>query len=177
MHPAGRPILMEEPMRSRMSNPNELVPELEAVAGALYKATGNGSVPRATIDLIQLRAGQIVGNTYLTIRQASILRKVGESDERLDAVASWRDAPYFTDAERAALALVEAVLQPATAGERVPDELYAQAAEHYDARALVTLSAAIGQVNFFVPFAVIGKPLPGRPPSETWTSVAEPVAG
>jgi alkylhydroperoxidase family enzyme len=160
-------------MRSRMSDPNELVPELLDVAGALYKATGNDSVPRATIDLVQLRAGQIVGNTYLTIRQASILRKVGESEERLAAVASWRDAPYFTDAERAALALVDAVLQPSPGGERVPDDLYAQAAKHYDAKALVTLTAAIGQVNFFVPFALIGKPLPGRPPSETWTSDAE----
>ena len=101
------------------------------------------------------------------------LRKAGESQERLAAVASWRDAPYFTDAERAALALVEAVLQPSAAGERVPDELYAQAAEHYDATGLVTLTAAIGQVNFFVPFALIGRPLPGRPPSQTWTSNAE----
>jgi alkylhydroperoxidase family enzyme len=50
------------------------------------------------------------------------------SEQRLDAVASWRDAPYFTDPERAALALVEAVLQPSTDGERIPDELYAQAA-------------------------------------------------
>jgi alkylhydroperoxidase family enzyme len=162
-------------MRSRMPNPNELVPELDEVAAALYKPARNGSVPRATIELIQLRAGQIVGNTYLTIRQATIMRKAGESEERLAAVASWRDAPssYFTDAERAALALVEAVLQPSTVGERVPDELYAQAAEHYDAKALVTLTAAIGQVNFFIPFALIGKPLPGKPPSETWTSDAE----
>jgi alkylhydroperoxidase family enzyme len=160
-------------MRSRMSDPNQLVPELRDVAAALFRATGNRSVPQATIELIQLRAGQIVGNTYLTIRQATSLRKAGESEERLAAVASWRDAPYFTDAERAALALVEAVLQPSTDGERVPDELYAQAAKHYDTKALVTLMAAIGQVNFFIPFALIGKPLPGRPPAETWTSDAE----
>jgi len=156
-----------------MSDPLEIVPELRDVAGALFKATGNRSVPQTTIDLIQLRAGQIVGNTYLTIRQASSLRKAGESEERLAAVASWRDAPYFTDAERAALAPVEAVLQPSTGTERVPDELYAQAAEHYDAKALTTLMAAIGQVNFFIPFALIAKPLPGMSPAETWTSDAE----
>jgi alkylhydroperoxidase family enzyme len=170
---AGRPVVMEETMRSRMSNPLEVVPELGDVAGALYKATGNGSVPQATMDLIGLRDGQIIGNTYVTIRQAAILRKAGESKERIAAVASWRDAPYFTDAERAALALVEAVLQPSTDGERVPDQLYAQAAKHYDAKALATLTAAIGQANFWNAFALIGKPLPGRPPSETWTSVAE----
>jgi len=89
-------------MRSRMSNPNELVPELVEVARVLYKATGNGSVPQATINLIGLRAGQIVGSTYLTIRATNELRKGGESQERLAAVASWWDAPYFTDAERAA---------------------------------------------------------------------------
>jgi alkylhydroperoxidase family enzyme len=160
-------------MRSRMSDPMEIVPELRDVVAALFRATSNLSVPQTTIDLIQLRAGQIVGNTYLTVRQANILRKAGESEERLAAVASWRDAPYFTDAERAALALVEAVLQPSKEGERVPDELYAQAAEHYDDKALTTLMAAIGQANFFIPFALIGKPRPGMPPAETWTSDAE----
>jgi alkylhydroperoxidase family enzyme len=160
-------------MRSRMSNPTELVPELADVAGVLHKASGNGSVPRATVDLIGLRAGQIIGNTYVTVRQATILRKAGESEERLAAVASWRDAPYFSDAERAALALTEAVLQPSTDSERVPDELYAQAAEHYDPKALVTLTAAIGQASFWFAFALIGKPLPGVPPTESWTSNAE----
>lgn len=166
-------------MRSRMSNPIELLPGSEEVGRAMYQATGNGSVPRTTIDLIGLRAGQIVGSTYVTIRQSSILRKAGEPDERLAAVASWRDAPssYFTDAERAALALTEAVLQPSTAGERVPDELYARVAEHYDAKALATLTAAIGQVSFNLAFALIGKPVPGVPSSEAWTSDAEPVAG
>jgi alkylhydroperoxidase family enzyme len=160
-------------MRSRMPNPNELVPELAEVAGALFKPTRNGSVPRTTMGLVALRASQIVGNTYLTVRNSNELRKTGESADRLDAVVSWRDAPYFSDAERAALALVEAVLQPSTDGERVPDELYARVAEHYDAKALATLAAAIGQVNFWIPFALIGKPIPGRPPSDTWTSVAE----
>lgn len=160
-------------MRSRMSNPVEVVPELGDVAGALYRAAGNGSVPRTTINLTGLRASQIVGNTYLTVRAANELRKAGESEERMAAVASWWDAPYFTEAERAALALVEAVLQPSTAGERVPDELYAQVAKHYDAKALATLTIVIGQVCFWIPVALIGKPLPGRPPAETWTSDAE----
>ena len=99
-------------MRSRMSNPVEVVPELGDVAGALYRATSNGSVPQTTINLTHLRAGQIVGNTYLAARAAHELRKGGESEERMTAVASWRDAPYFTEAERAALALVEAVGKP-----------------------------------------------------------------
>jgi alkylhydroperoxidase family enzyme len=152
-----------------MSNPLELVPDLADVSAALFKAVGNGSVPQTTIGLVGLRASQIAGNTYTIIRAARVLRRLGESEDRIDALASWWDAPYFTDAERAALALVEAVLQPSTAREKVPDELYAQAAEHFEPKALATLAIAIGQANFWMPVALIGKPLPGMPPAETWT--------
>jgi alkylhydroperoxidase family enzyme len=155
-------------MNSRLSNPQDLVPELKELSAALYRVTGNGSVPRATIGLMQLRAGQIVGNTYLAVLHATTLRKTGESEERVTGVATWQDAPYFTEAERVALALVEAVLRPSPHGERVTDELYARASEHYDEKGLATLAMAIGQVNFFVPLAVIGKPLPGVPPTRQW---------
>ncbi|MEU6234872.1 carboxymuconolactone decarboxylase family protein [Kitasatospora sp. NPDC047058] len=152
-----------------MPDPSELVPELKELGGWLYRATGNRSVPRTTIGLVQLRAGQIVGSTYLTALHTGLLRKAGESDRRIDAVATWHTAPYFTDAERVALALVDAVLTANPHGERVSDELYAEAARHYDPKALATLTIAIGQVNFFVPLALIGKPVPGVAPSEQWT--------
>ncbi|MGW2301144.1 carboxymuconolactone decarboxylase family protein [Streptomyces sp. NPDC001809] len=146
---------------SRMPDPGSLVPELSEVSAALFRATGNRSVPRATMSLVHLRAGQIVGNTYLTVLNTGFLRKAGESEERITAVSSWQDAPYFTDAERAALALVEATLQPAPHGrERVSDELYAEVAKHYDEKALATLTIAIGQIGFFIALAVIGKPKP-----------------
>ncbi|WP_406079630.1 carboxymuconolactone decarboxylase family protein [Streptomyces zaomyceticus] len=146
---------------SRMPDPSEFVPELKDVSAALFRATGNRSVPRTTTSLVHLRAGQIVGNTYLTVLNTGFLRKAGESEERITAVSSWQDAPYFTGAERAALALVEATLQPAPHGrERVTDALYAEVAEHYDEKALATLTIAIGQINFFIALAVIGKPRP-----------------
>ncbi|WP_181697348.1 carboxymuconolactone decarboxylase family protein [Nocardia sp. GTS18] len=157
--------------RSRLPNPQQLVPALAEVSAALFKAVGNGAVPRSTISLIQLRAGQIVGSTYLTALHTGNLRAAGESEDRITAVATWRDAPSFTEPERAALALTEAVLIPGTHGERVTDELYTAAAKHYDETALATLAMAVGQVNFFVPLALIGKPLPGRPPAEQWTPV------
>ncbi|GAA4902976.1 AhpD family alkylhydroperoxidase [Stackebrandtia albiflava] len=153
---------------SRLPNPGALVPELNEVGAALFKAVGNGAVPRTTIGLVQLRAGQIVGNTYLTVLHTGNLRQAGETEERITAVASWRDAPYFTDAERVALALVEAVLIPGVPGERVTDALYAEAARHYDDKGIATLAMAIGQVSFFIPLALIGRPLPGRPPAEQW---------
>jgi len=160
---------VEKAINSRFNAPR-LVPELLEISGALFKAIGNGSVPPATLGLIGLRACQITGNTYTLIRQTRGLRKLGESEDRIDAVASWWDAPYFTDAERAALGLVEAMLQPSPAGkEKIPDELYAEAAEHYDPKALATLSIAIGQAMFFMPVALIGRPLPGVPEGQQWT--------
>ena len=154
----------QDSLRSRLPDPNLFIPELAEIAGAMFKATANGSIPQTTIHLVQLRAGQIVGNTYHTVRQTGELRKAGETTERITAVASWRDAPYFTDAERVALELVEAVLTPNPFGERVPDELYARASAHYDDKALWTLTLAIGQMCFFIPVALIGGPIPGQEP-------------
>ncbi|TDC75134.1 carboxymuconolactone decarboxylase family protein [Streptomyces hainanensis] len=166
---ATQSIKAEIPMVPRMSeDPAEIVPELAEVSAALFRVVGNGSLPRATISLVHLRAGQIVGSTYLTMLHTGFLRTAGQSEDRITSVASWWDSPYFTPAERAALALVEAVLQPVTVGERVPDELYALAAEHYEPKALATLMFAIGQVNFFIPVALIAKPVPGRPLSAPW---------
>ncbi|MFD8415012.1 carboxymuconolactone decarboxylase family protein (plasmid) [Streptomyces sp. HUAS TT3] len=146
---------------SRMPNPAEFVPELNDISAALFRATGNRSVPRTTVNLVHLRAGQIVGNTYLTVLNTAFLRKAGESEERITAVSSWQDALCFTGAERVALALVEATLQPAPHGrERVTDELYAEVAKHYDEKGIATLTIAIGQISFFVALAVIGKPQP-----------------
>jgi AhpD family alkylhydroperoxidase len=158
----------QDTRQSRLPDPARLIPELREIGKAMFKATGNGSIPPGTISLVQLRAGQIVRNTYLTVLHTGNLRKAGETDERIAAVASWPDTRYFTDAERTALALVEAVLTPNPAGERVPDELYAQAGKHYDDKALATLITAIGQVSFFIPLALIGKPLPGVSPAEQW---------
>jgi alkylhydroperoxidase family enzyme len=142
---------------------------MREVTGALLKVTRNGSVPPATISLTFLRAGQIVGNTYQTIRHSLDLRKAGESEERIASVATWWDAPYFNHAERAALALTEAVFQPSTRGEeRVPDDLYAEVSRHYDERALSTLMATLGSASYWMTIALILKP----PPVEQQTKPA-----
>ena len=157
----------QDDLRSRLPDPSQFFPELAEVAAAMFKVTRNGTIPQTTIGLVQLRAGQIVGNTYHTVRQVGDLRKAGETEERITAVASWWDAPYFTRAERVALELVEAVLTPNSFGERVPDDLYARASAHYDTKALWTLTLAIAQICFFIPVALIAKPTPGREPHYT----------
>ncbi|MDH2426997.1 carboxymuconolactone decarboxylase family protein [Sphaerisporangium sp. TRM90804] len=153
----------QDTLQSRLPDPIQFFPEMAAIAAAMSKATRNGAIPQTTITLVHLRAGQLVGSTYHTVRQTEILRKAGETEERITAVASWQDAPYFTDPERVALQLVEAVLTPPPTGERVPDDLYAKASAHYDEKALWTLTLAIAQICFFIPVALIAKPIPGKP--------------
>lgn len=162
-------------LTSRLPDPTSLVPEpsftaeLRTIAAAMNRVTRNGSIPQTTIGLVRLRAGQIVGSTYHTIDKTGDLRRAGETEERITAVASWRDAPYFTDAERIALELVDAVLTTEPGGERVPDELYARATAHYDDHALWTLTLAISQMFFFIPVALIARPIPGKSPGKGYS--------
>ncbi|MEV4062798.1 carboxymuconolactone decarboxylase family protein [Nonomuraea dietziae] len=160
----------QDDLRSRMPNPLSFFPEMAQVAEGLHKAIANGVIPLTTIALLQLRAGQLLGSTYFTIRETNNLRRMGESEERITAVATWRDATYFTDAERVALELVEAVLTPNPSGERVSDELYAKASAHYDDKAMWTLIMAIAHIGFFTPAALIAKPIPGMPPGQNYSA-------
>jgi alkylhydroperoxidase family enzyme len=89
------------------------------------------------------------------------LRKAGESDERLDTVAAWRDTPYFTDAERAALALTEALTRVADRPETVSDDIWAAVAEHYDEQQLATLVLAIGMINLWNRINIATRQVPG----------------
>jgi alkylhydroperoxidase family enzyme len=155
-------------LQSRLPDPMQFFPELATMAATMTEAVQNGSVPRTTIHLVHLRAGQIVGNTYQTVRQTGELRAAGETEERITAVASWQDAPYFTDAERVALELLEAILASKPAGERVPDEMFARAARHYDDKGLWTLTLAISQICFFIPVSLVAKPIPGMPPGRNY---------
>ena len=75
------------------------------------------------------------------------LRKAGEGDERIDAVAAWRESPFFTDEERAALALAEAMTLTADNPDPVPDELWDEAADHFSEPELAALLVAIAATN------------------------------
>jgi alkylhydroperoxidase family enzyme len=158
----------KDDLHSRLPDPLQTFPELVEMAATMTRTIQNGTIPQTTINLVQLRAGQIVGNTYHTIRQTGELRRAGETEQRITAVSSWRDAPYFTAAERVALELVEAVLTPNPSGERVSDALYDRAAGHYDDKALWTLTLAISQICYFIPVALIAKPIPGMPPGQNY---------
>ncbi len=136
-------------MQARMKNPVYVVPEAMQALQALSGAARNGGVPAATIELVHLRVSQINGCSVCVDGHHRILKKAGESDERLVTVAAWRDTPYFTDAERAALALAEAATRLADAADPVPDEIWNEAARHYDERALASLVLSIAAINLW----------------------------
>ncbi len=136
-------------MQTRMSNPVVVVPAAVQPLLALSKAAEKGGVSARTLALIELRASQINGCSVCVDMHARLARKAGETVDRLFAVAAWREAPYFTDAERAALALAEALTRLADRSDAVPDEVWAEAARHYDERALASLVLAIGVINLW----------------------------
>jgi alkylhydroperoxidase family enzyme len=159
-----------ETPRSRMPNPLPFLPDMADIATGLHRLVQDSSVPQSTIRLMELRAGQLLGSTYFTIRDTENLRSAGESEARITAVATWRTASHFTAAERLALELVEAVLTPNPFGERVPDELHARASAHYDEKGLWDLVMAIAHIGFFTPAALIAKPIPGMPPGRNYSA-------
>jgi AhpD family alkylhydroperoxidase len=134
-------------MQARMSNPAMIIPEAMQALHALGTATEKSGVPPTTIGLVQLRASQINSCSVCVDMHARDLKKLGETDERLFAVSAWRDAPYFTDAERAALALTEAVTRVSDREDPVPDKIWQEAARHYEEPALAALIISIALIN------------------------------
>ena len=134
-------------MQARMANPAMIMPDAMRALQALAKATKMGGVPPLTLELVYLRASQINGCSVCVQLHANDLKKAGETDERLFAVAAWREAPYFTPAERAALALTEATTRLADRADAVPDEVWDEAARHFDERGLASVILAIASIN------------------------------
>jgi AhpD family alkylhydroperoxidase len=134
-------------MQARMRHPVFVIPDAMQALQALGKAVQHGGVPPKTLELVNLRASQINGCGVCAVMHPRLARKLGETDDRLFAVAAWRDAPYFTDAERAALALTEAVTRISDQADPVPDEIWDEAARHYDEQALAALVIAIASIN------------------------------
>jgi AhpD family alkylhydroperoxidase len=134
-------------MQARMNNPAMVIPDAMKALQALWGAVAKGDVPQSTLSLVELRASQINGCSVCADMHARQLKQAGETDERLFTVAAWRDAPYFTDAERAALALTEAVTRLSDRDDPVPDGVWNEAARHYDEQGLAALILAIATIN------------------------------
>ena len=135
-------------MEPRMTpHPAFAVPGAYEALMALATSARKAGVPQSTLELVHLRASQINGCAVCVHMHARDLRKAGESEERIDTVAAWRESSYFTDAERAALALAESVTRLSDRSDPVPDEVYDEAARHYDETQLAALLLSIATVN------------------------------
>jgi len=143
-----------------MPHPAMIIPEAMQALVAL-SMSAKGVVPLQTLELVNLRASQINGCSLCVEMHSRDLRKAGEPDERLFAVAAWREAPYFTDAERAALALTEAATRLSDRADPVPDEVWDEAVRHYDERALAALVVNIATINVWNRLNVITRQVAG----------------
>jgi len=151
-------------MEARIHNPAEVLPEAMKALQALPAAAYGGGVSPQTLGLVHLRASQINGCSVCVDGGIKHAKKAGETDERLFAVSAWREAPYFTDAERAALALSEAVTRLPDSSNPVPDDVWNDAAKHYSEKQLAALVLWIATTNLYNRVNVATR----QPAGKTW---------
>jgi AhpD family alkylhydroperoxidase len=148
-------------MEARMKSPAIIIPDAMTAIRPLNEAVQQGGVPQRTPDLVHLRASQINGCS-VCLGAAAKARKDGETDQRLFTLSAWRDTPYFSDAERAALALTEAVTRLSDRTDAVPDEVWDEAAGHYNEKQMAVLVLWIATVNVFNRVNVATRQVPGE---------------
>ena len=136
-------------MQARMKNPALIVPGALEALQALAKTAQKSGVPKRTLELVHLRVSQINGCSVCAEMSLPFLQKAGQVDKALFLVSAWRDAPHFTDEERAALALSEAATRLSDRADPVPDEIWNEAARQYDENALAVLILWIGMTNLW----------------------------
>jgi AhpD family alkylhydroperoxidase len=134
-------------LKARMPHPAYLVEGAMDALTALSKAARSTGVPATISHLVTLRASQINGCSWCTVEHAGELRADGASEARIAAAAAWREAPYFTARERAALALTEALTRCADRPDPVSDELWTEVTALFGKREVAGLLLEIGAIN------------------------------
>jgi AhpD family alkylhydroperoxidase len=136
-------------MKPRIKSPALTLPGTREALLSMSKATESCGVPRATLELVHARVAQINGCSVCVDMHTRALKKLGENDTRILVLAAWREAPYYTEAERAALALAEAETRLSDRANAVPDEVWQEAARHFSEAALGALVMAIALANLW----------------------------
>lgn len=135
-------------MQARMRQPAMIVPGAMEAILALGQSARKSDVPAAMFKLIDLRASQINGCSFCVDMHSREMKEAGESDERIWGVAGWRDSAYFTEAERAVLALTEAVTRLADRpDDAVSDALWEEVNRHFGEREIAGLLLGIATIN------------------------------
>lgn len=136
-------------MKARIKNPAAQLPGAYQAIQGLQEATRKSGVSEIILELIHLRTSQVNGCGPCVDSSAKRGRELGIAEEKLTAVAAWRETPYFDDAERAALALAEAATRLNDRSDAVPDAVWSAASGHFDERALAGIVLHIATSNFF----------------------------
>ncbi|WBC07549.1 carboxymuconolactone decarboxylase family protein [Micromonospora sp. WMMA1947] len=134
---------MEPRLKSAMN------PDLMTAVQHLHKAIAAGGVEPRLLSLVHLRASQINGCAPCVFASVSGAKKAGETDERLHHVVAWRETPFFSERERAALALTEAATRIQDGAPGVTDQVWDAAAEHFSEEELNAIILEIAMTNFF----------------------------
>jgi AhpD family alkylhydroperoxidase len=166
-------------MQARIQNATTLLADAIPHMQALAKSTEDSGVPAKTLAIAHLRASQING-CGVCVDMALRFKKPEESTERLFAVAAWRDTPYFTEAERAALALTEAVTRLSDRSDPVPDEVWNEAKRYYNDPQLAAILLHIAVTNVWNRLNVATRQIAGEwaksPDAKKWLDKAHSAA-
>ncbi|TQL66753.1 AhpD family alkylhydroperoxidase [Nocardioides albertanoniae] len=136
-------------MSNRMKNPIEVIPQSLKGVGNLIAAVTEGGLPETTTELVAIRVSQINGCAACLQGHYTRLDAIGLSIQKVIGVAAFRESPFFDEAEKAALALAEAVTRLADADDAVPDELWREVTKHYDEKQTAALVLCIATHNLF----------------------------
>jgi len=148
-------------MQARIDSPAMTFPGALEGLTKLRASIGDAEIPETTRYLIEVRASQINGCGVCLDMHTRELAHAGEPNQRIFMVAAWREAPYFTDAERAALALTEAATRLADRRDPVPDEVWEEAARHYTEPQLAALVISIATINAWNRLQAVTKQISG----------------
>lgn len=136
-------------MEPRMKSPALTMPSTREAMLSIHKVTLGCGVPRAILELVDVRVGQINGCSVCVDMHSRLLKRLGESDQRIFSVAVWRETSYYTEAERAALALAEAATRIADRSDAVPEAVWKEAERHFDEKQLGAILLTIAMANFW----------------------------
>ncbi len=137
----------------------KVAPEGFQNIGSLENYVKNCGLEQSLLELVRLRASQINGCAYCIDIHTKDARAEGESEQRLYGLSAWRETPYYTERERAALALTEAVTL--ISARQVPEDIYAQAQAQFNEKELVDLVLAIIVINAWNRLAITFHTPPG----------------
>ncbi len=138
--------------RSELAKFHELAPETTGALRAMGRAISDSSLEATLVELVKLRASQINGCAFCLNMHFADAQKLGETDARLQLLCAWREAPVYSERERAALAWTEAITL--VAESHVPDDVYEAASRHFSEQELALLTSTIVMINAWNRIAV-----------------------